>query len=349
MKYKFISAHKIIGVTPPTEGKERVIATYPETKSEAILTYDLDDHLFHIDEARAVGLIMLKGFVGQGAEGSLDDRLEREIAEIRETRKKDIGSGVFLVYESEGEVESWDPRKSMELEGFTIAFEGTPKESIRQLHQAPINGVLSSFALGLENVFGVKKIADGMYFIDDADKPAYSIDFEVSGSATVSMGLKPRDIENVEKYAKVMGGHRELVDPARLLSRSLSVESDWLLSFLSIWSGLEIFVSKVFRSYEAAIFSKDEKNVSNVVPGPVVKRIQEVMKDKYRIADKFSVVSSLLAPYEAEEDLAKFKIIKEVRDKFMHGGELELKTLPIQDTQVLLRKYLRLHAERLIA
>ncbi len=349
MKYKFISAHKIIGVTRPAEGEERVIATYPETRSEAILTYDLDDHLFDIDRARAVGLMMLKGLVGQGAEDSFDDRLERELAEIRETRKKDIGSGVFLVYKSEGEVDSWNPRNSREFEGFTLAFEGTPKGPIRQLHQAPINGVLASFALGSDNVCGVKKIADGVYFIADAGKPAYSMDFEMSGSATVSMGLKPAVVEYVQKYAKVLGGHPELVDPARLLSRSLSDESDRLLSLLSIWSGLEIFVSKVFKSYEAAMFPEDEKKTSNAVPEPVVKRIREVMKDKYRIADKFSVVSSLLAPDEAEEDVAKFKIIKDVRDKLMHGGEVELKTLPIQDTQLLLRKYLRLHAERIVA
>ena len=254
-----------------------------------------------------------------------------------------------MVYKSEGKVDSWHPRNSRELEDFTIAFEGTPKGPIRQIHQAAINGVLTSFALGSDNVCGVKKIADGMYFIDDVGKLAYSIDFEVSGNATVSTGLKPGVVEYVEKYAKVLGGHPELVDPARLLSQSLNDESDRLLSFLSIWSGLEIFVSKVFRSYEAAMFPKDAKKTSNTVPEPVVKRIREIMKDKYRIADKFSVVSSLLAPDEAEEDLAKFKIIKDIRDKLMHGGELELKTLPIQDTQVLLRKYLRFHAERIVA
>jgi hypothetical protein len=188
-----------------------------------------------------------------------------------------------------------------------------------------------------------------MYFIDDAGKTAYSIDIEVSGSVTVSTGLKPGVVEYVEKYAKVLGRHPELVNPARLLSRSLSDESDRLLSFLSIWSGLEIFISKVFRSYEAAMFPKDEKKTSNAVPEPVVNRIREVMKDKYRIADKFSVVSSLVAPYDFEVDLAKFKTIKDVRDKLMHGGELELKTLPIQDTQVLLRKYLRFHIERIVA
>jgi hypothetical protein len=156
MKYKFISANKIIGFSPPDKGKERVIATYPETRSEAILTYDLDDHLFHVDRAKAVGLMMLKGLVGQGAEGSFDDRLEHELAEIREARKKDISSGVFMVYKSEGEVDSWNPRNSRELEGFTIVIEGTPKEPIRQLHQAPICAVLTSFALASDNVCGVK-------------------------------------------------------------------------------------------------------------------------------------------------------------------------------------------------
>jgi len=349
MKYKFISAHKIIGFSPPAEGKEKVIATYPEMRSEAILTYDLDDHLFHVDRARAVGLMMLKGFVGQVGEGSFGDRLERELAEIRETRKKDIGSGVFLVYKSEGEVDSWNPRNSKELEGFTIAFEGTPKGPIRQVHQTQINGVLTSFALGSDNVCGVEKIADGIYFIDNAGKPAYSVDFKVSGSATVSTSLKLGVVEYVEKYAKVLSGHPELVDSARLLLQSLSDESDRLLSFLSIWSGLEIFVNKVFRSYEVTMFPKDEKKTSNAVPEPVVKRIREVMKDKYRIVDKFSMVSSLLAPDDAKADLAKIKIIKDIRDKLMHGGELELKALPIQDTQVLLRKYLRLHTEKIVA
>jgi hypothetical protein len=73
-----------------------------------------------------------------------------------------------------------------------------------------------------------------------------------------------------------------------------------------------------------------------------VKRLREVMAGKYNIRDKFVVVASALDEIGADQDIESFKQIKDVRDG-LHDMRFLSSELPVDVTQNLLRKYLRLH------
>jgi len=75
-------------------------------------------------------------------------------------------------------------------------------------------------------------------------------------------------------------------------------------------------------------------------------RIKSVLKDKYRLQDKFLVISSLLGPSSAEIDYKAFDALKKVRDRLTHGEEIADVDLPTSQVQALLRKLLRLHLEK---
>lgn len=190
-------------------------------------------------------------------------------------------------------------------------------------------------------------MSDGVFLIREDNKPVYSYSIEVSGNLSVSSGLSDDTIRFVTDKAKALGKRQDLVDTARLLARSLDERNDDLLTFLSVWSGLEIFVNKNFKDYEKMAFMKLSGRDASTLPHKFVQRIKSVMKDKYRLSDKFSVLSFELASSSSyEEDIDKFEQIKNIRDKLMHGQEVHISSLPIDETRMLLCKYLKLHMQR---
>ena len=349
MQYKYLAVYKLIGVTRPANGEEEVLVEYPAMNAKALLTYDIDGHLLELDKASVVGFLMLKGIFGPATSGTFEKRLAHELAELKETRKKDVGQGVFVIFEADGEVETFEPQSEREMSDFIIAIEGAQKQPIRSNYQAPIDGLLASFALGSDQVCGVKKITDGVVFINEEGKPVYSYTFEFSGKATFSTGLVEESITFVKNNTKILGKRQELVDSARLLSRSIAEDNDDLQSFLSVWAGLEIFISKNFREVEKLVFQKLGGSMIPSAPLRFLQRIQGVMKDKYRLTDKFSLVVFELSLESSDEDIETFERIKTVRDKLMHGQDIKVSSLPTDDARKLLRKYLKLYLQKIAA
>lgn len=347
MQYKYVAVHELIGITRPAGGEEQVLVEYPAINAKSLITYDVESHLLELDKASVIRSLMLKGVFDPTTKGTLEERLTHKLKELKEKRKKDVGQGVFVIFEAEGEVKSFEPRNEREMPDFIIAIDGAPKQPIRSKYQAPINGLLASFALGSDQICGVKKVIDGVIFFNEDGKPVYSYTFDITGKAIVSTGLKEDSITFVINNAKALGKHQQLVDSARLLSRSLDEGSDDLQLFLSVWAGLEIFVNKNFKEFEEVAFKKLSGGNAPPAPTKFLQHIKDVMKDKYRLADKFSVVSFELSPDTLEGDIKRFEEIKDVRDKLMHGHDIAVSSLPTEDARKLLRKYLKLHAQRI--
>jgi hypothetical protein len=296
MKYVYIVAHQLLGTSKPKNSADVSLETFSEFGGHAFITYDLDDHLFEIDRGDAFSFSLLKSFVGQGDEGSPQERIARELDKIRAQRSND--SSAYLIYRAEGEMEDWNPQHIDKLDefnkvlgDFNFVFDGANISQIKELHKAPLSGLISTFALASEHICGTKKIAEGNYFLDETGKTTYSISFNDRSKMSVIGPLTAKNIEYVNKYARLFATHDELVNSSRLLTKSLDEGSDKLLSFISIWSALEIFVNKVFKYYEAEVFDKLKLQD---VSAPVIDRIRDVMSDKYRITDKFSLVSDSL-------------------------------------------------------
>ncbi len=102
-------------------------------------------------------------------------------------------------------------------------------------------------------------------------------------------------------------------------------------------------MNKVFGTYETKLFPELMSDNRPTVHGQYLDQIRDVMKDKYRIFDKFTVLACQLSPEDADADVVRFKAAKDMRDKMSHGQDVIEAALPVECVQTLLRKYLRLH------
>lgn len=149
-----------------------------------------------------------------------------------------MGDGAFLVIEASGEVDDFDPQPQRELPDYVLALDDAPKREIRAQHESLIHGLLAALAIASEHLCGIKKVIDAVTFVRPDGKPLFCFTLSGSANAYVSSPLSLESIAIIPRNAKTLARHQSLVDAARLLSRSLAEDSDPLLSFLSVWSGL---------------------------------------------------------------------------------------------------------------
>jgi hypothetical protein len=143
-----------------------------------------------------------------------------------------------------------------------------------------------------------------------------------------------------------LDSHRDLQRVSTLFLASLEAAADRLRSFLAAWNALEIIVAKVFPEYEELTFAQAGVGGETASLQRYIRRIQDVMKDKYGLADKFALIAANLAPTAADDDLAQFVAAKKQRDILFHGGDVPESSLAVGQVQGLFRKYLRLHLAR---
>jgi hypothetical protein len=186
-------------------------------------------------------------------------------------------------------------------------------------------------------------LTDGTYLLTEAGKIVYSISFEMSGEATVSTSLSDEAAKRISaRYASLNEAH-ELDSVERLFSQMAEYGTDKLKAFLSGWAALEIFIAKSFKSYEQAFLSPFTKAEQPTLRERFLQRIKGVMKDKYRLTDKFIAVTAVLFPGALDDDVRqnyeRFCKLKDLRDSIFHGEPFSEKELPVHDLAALLRKY----------
>jgi hypothetical protein len=77
---------------------------------------------------------------------------------------------------------------------------------------------------------------------------------------------------------------------------------------------------------------------------PVFMRLREVMSDKYRLADKFLIIASVLDPNGAADSAKEFVNLKKFRDSLLHALDTpSLLLLPTGAVQNLVLKFMKLH------
>jgi hypothetical protein len=80
---------------------------------------------------------------------------------------------------------------------------------------------------------------------------------------------------------------------------------------------LEVFVNKSFGIYAERSWDGLSADVSVPIRERYLKRIHEVMRDKYKLFDKFVIISAELDPAEADRDMEIFQRGKKLRDSFL--------------------------------
>lgn len=346
MRYKYVVVYQLTGIICPEGNLAGQFIDISTLQARANLTRDLESLPIDVDKACAVGRNLLGGLFGQSGEGTFEERIAKEVCAIRERRANDSSNDAFMIVEADGSIDEINIEHQRELDGFIFAICDSPIAEIVARYKSALEGLLAALALSSENLCSVKKIVNQVIYYRRDDKPIFCYSLTASGSMYASSPLKDEAIEKLPRHARRLAKHQALVDVARLLTKSLAVDDDPLLSFLSVWSGLEIFVNKNFKEYENKVLSRLAFGNPPPIPSRVVERIRNVMSDKYRISDKFSVIASELAETEAESDQPVFETIKVARDRLLHGEEVPFDALPIGEAKRLLRKYLRLHLDR---
>ena len=243
-----------------------------------------------------------------------------------------------------GKTNTFSPSHERELENFVVCFDGASRQEIQLNSELQIQAALSAFTLAIDNILGITKVSDSVVFFREDSKPVYSYTGLV-GSAKLSVS-KPVSVSSVESllhWYKIIVSDADLERVNRLLLSSLQTEDDALRSFLFAWNALEIFVCKIFGFYENKFFlGLNDGNYPNA-RRHYFERIRIVMKDKYKLSDKFALITSLLCPEGADQDIEEFKKINKERNNLSHGQDVAESTLPVEPTQKMVRKYLQLH------
>lgn len=322
------------------------MVNFTKPVGKAKLTGTIDFIPLVVDQAEVVGHQMLGALVGQADEGTLEERVARGVSKAREQRANDVGANTILLFEADGNVDDFEIEPQRETAHFVFAICNSPKREIRARYESEINGILAAIAIASPYFCGVKKLVDQVIFLLQDGKPIFCYSFSGSGRGYVSTNIPDGNLATIAKHARALSKHQALTDVARLIARSLAEEGDPLLSFLSAWSSLEIFVNKNFRQYEELVLERLSAGEPPVAPPRLVERIRVVMSDKYRLSDKFSVIANEFGDLEIDTDQASFEAVKGIRDKLLHGEDIDLRDLPTSDVLRLLRKYVGFHLKR---
>jgi hypothetical protein len=351
MKVKYIAVWRLYGVSKLlTDGGNNLdLARLDDPSVVSSVTANAEPHFLHIDRSAALATQLLKGLFSPDKNGTPAERLAAELENVKARRAKQTEKGVFLVVEAEKDVSSPNFKTRRDTEEYAVCFDAVDKPEILDSFRPFIQAILTSVVLSLpaNADHQIERVGEAIYLVDpDNGKPIYTFSVQ-GGSARLSVA-SPLTGEIVaaagRRVSKVIGD-KQLARPTSLLVTSLNRTTDALQAFVAAWSALEIFVNAGFKAtYESRWFDIMESGAP-VAAKPVFERFKDVMSDKYRLADKFLIIASVLDADAATTDADEFRNLKTVRDNLSHGLETAAH-LPTEAVQKLLVKYMALHLDR---
>jgi hypothetical protein len=346
---RYIGVWRLQGANALAPGvSNREIGALANPKFTAHITAEPELYFPHIDLGSALGTQLLKGIFTPDDKGTFQERLAAEIANIKARRAQQTEKGVFVVVEGEADIGEPNLRDLREVDDFRICFEAFDKDEFLGAFRPVVQAALTAIGLSLTGDADRKfeRIGHVAFLVAATDgKPIYS--FQLKGGAVSAYLSSPLTGEVIARAAMRFKGIRDddkLTRPVALLAASLDQKADPLQAFIASWSALEIFVNAMFKqTYEAEWFKIMETGAP-ASGRPVFERFKEVMSDKYRVADKFVVIASVLDPECAEADAEEFLRLKKIRDNLLHALDTPAH-LPTEQIQKLLLKYLGLHVD----
>lgn len=346
MRYVYKAAWSVVGGINLSKDAQP-IDLFKSEHCRFVLTNNPDILFADIDRGTAVGRLMLKGFVGPRNADNSHVALEAEIAEIQAERAKRIGSQAVLIVETNGEIDAEIRGPFREHEGFIVTFDAVDKKAMVRIHRSEIEAMKLAVASESEAPSRFAALGDGSYLVNEAGTIVYSINFSMSGEVTVSTRLSAEVSGRISTRYTMLQKANNMESVQRLFSQMSDYGTDRLKAFLSGWTAFEILIAKSFKTYEHAFLSPLTNAGQPTLRERFLERIKGVMKDKYKLTDKFIAVTAVLFPgapdSEVQEDFKKFSQLKQLRDSISHGEEFSEKDLPVHELASLLRKYVLAH------
>jgi len=309
-----------------------------------VLTREPADLLAEADRERAIGSAWLRRIVGQLG-GEFEAVLPEVLQEIIAERGRLAGDLPVLVFEAHGEAAlEINPGHAGRFEGFTVVIDGVNKQLLRSQYRPTIEAMKLAISLESRSRPRFRALADGFCFRDWNGEPVYSLTFSSSAEAT-AVGTLTADVpDRISARFASLQGLPDLRRVQSLFSDLTDTEDDRLRAFLSGWAALEVLIQKAFKSYEEAFLAPLVSADQPQLRERFLQRLREVMRGKYRLADKFLAVSAVLFTGVPDPVITayqeQFLKLKGLRDSIYHGEEFSEKNLPIQELSTLLRDYL---------
>lgn len=266
-----------------------------------------------------------------------------EVKEIKAERKKKVGAQAVLLFQAQGEIEASVKEPLREHDTFIVTFDAIEKNRVRHLHQSAIEAMKVAVAFESDAPSRFAYLTDGTYLLSGTRKPIYSISFSMSAEASVSTPLSEEAATRIGARYAALNQEKDFDSIERLFSQMADHGTDRLKAFLSGWAALEILIAKSFKRYEQEFLYPFTDAEQPTLRERFLARIKDVMKDKYRLTDKFIAVTAVLFPNiedaEAERYYSSFRKLKEYRDSIFHGDQFSENHLPVNEIAALLRKY----------
>jgi hypothetical protein len=309
----------------------------------AILTNEPDPYLYEHDLSAKLAEALLRGMFAPASIDDLGSWLASNVSQLQQTRKDRFGSRPFLIFGHESEEEVvLDIQR--ELDTFVICFDAIDKQRVQQKSAASLSRLLASVALHIGNVDGYDKAAESVTLRREDGKTVFTYS-PSAGEVRVITGTIPIDVhEKISASYDAMGHNTAVERAVNLMSFSVEQHQDRFRAFVASWTAMELLINKLFPNYERTLYAQlaDTESEAN---RSFFARIREVMKDKYRLLDKFSLVALSLSPDTADGDLQSLKQIVEIRNDLIHKQSVRDEQLPVEALQQLLRKYMIKHLD----
>jgi hypothetical protein len=344
MTFKYLSAYKVQGVSTRSTDPDILLLDRPDLGMKATLTWEVDRHLHPRDRYLALATLML---TGQLNADDVDEILNADVEEIRSDRVRRLGADGAVVIEIEGVVEI-DQEPMRKFEQFDLYNEVVDKEGIREQFKQDITAFISALSIASGGTFRTDKLADGIHLVNTEGRIAYSVSVSADPvTAYVARAIDSPTIEGTRRYSDLLIGNQDLEKVSTLFAQSLETQTDRFRKFIFVWTALEILVSKVFGHYERSFIDALIGESSMAGAKEYFERVTEVMKSRYRLVDKFSVFATILAGEDGLADIEKIKRIKRIRDAVFHGEDVPDSSLPTDELQELVGRYLHKHLDRI--
>ncbi|MBX3493554.1 MAG: hypothetical protein KF899_11375 [Parvibaculum sp.] len=349
MLVRYLAIWKLHGASKIAAGGSNVrIAELDDPRIVATITEDPEQYFFHIDRSRALGILMLTGVSMAGDKGVLQTRLAAKVGELKADRTKEASAGVFLVFEGETEIPDPEFLVRHGTDEFSVCATAKDSLEVDAVFRPFMRATLAALGLCLpgEADRGIERIGLITYLVDhDTENPIYEPKHTFGDRISSAPGALTEDfVARVGEIIPAIINDDVLVRPTSLMATSFDQAMGPLQSFIAVWSALEIFVNATFKAtYESRWFDIMEEGAPTAAK-PIFERLKEVMSDKYRVADKFLIVASVLDADAATPDADEFRKLKRIRDDLLHGLQVPAR-LPTEAIQRLLLKYMRLHID----
>ena len=344
MQFVFLAAYRVLGVTQKSDGPDIELFLGSNPTTRVWITSDLDRHWLILDQQAALGTMLLKGMLGNSQAEKFEERLEHGVQAVRKQRSPGPGIGGILIIEIKSESNAIVGDQIAEKDSLVVCFDAYDKEALRAQLQNRISAVVAALRLASDGAYELERISDGSYLLSSEGKITHSFSLKM-GSPTLYVSCQMADelVVRIREDINLLLKENKLDNVMRLFAHSLDRKTDSFRTFVSAWSALELFIAKVFPFYEEMLHAELAK--VHVSPGltKYLSRIKEVMKGKYSLTDKFSVISVFLDPITDSKDIAQFTLIKKVRDNLFHGDDIPDSSLPNNELHALFEKYFRNH------